>query len=442
MMLKTKKNRIVKGNQKGAVLILIALLLVLFIGIVALAIDVYHLYVARNELQNAADAGALAGALYLYLDDGTAVNPGANSIASNAAIQNTSEKVPVELIFDANLNTGDVQRGHWSFSARQFTRNSSLDAIDLPNISTADLDNPDPNINKGFINAVKVRVRRQDTPVASFFARIFGFQDFGIIAEAVAYLGFAGSLPPGAIDVPIAICEDYIIDGNEYSCNLGRMISESEETGGWTNFDQSDGCGDAGVSDETGIGGLLCNGGNPKKLIFGQKVGTNNGMTVLLSKFYDRCWTDASGNPPTTPMNVTLPVVSCDGGNFEASCVERVIGAVNVDIVWINTNNADENFKNVGKNKENPPTYMDAPGYEPFSCSYSTSEEAENCWNNFTTHFNLVDINEDPAPYLTQTIYFLPSCEKQGPTGITGGKNYGVLAERPVLVNRPHEFWN
>lgn len=314
-MFKNINFKINKENQKGAVLVLVALLMIFFIGIAALAIDVYHLYVARNELQNAADAGALAGALVLYLNDGTGVNPDTNADAANTAIKNASEKVPVELIYNAGANTGDVQRGHWSFSARKFTANSSLAAINLSDISTTELDNPDPAVNKGFINAVKVRVRRQDTPVASFLARIFGYQDFGLIAEAVAYIGFAGSLPPGAIDVPIAICEDYITDGEDYSCNLGRMISESEETGGWTNFDQSEGCGDAGVSEESGIGGLLCSGGNKKEIIFGKKVGTNNGMTVLLSKFYENCWTDDSGNPPTTPMNVTLPVVSCDGGN-------------------------------------------------------------------------------------------------------------------------------
>ena len=37
-------------------------------GLLALAIDVNHLYVVKNELQNAADSGALAGAVALYAD--------------------------------------------------------------------------------------------------------------------------------------------------------------------------------------------------------------------------------------------------------------------------------------------------------------------------------------------------------------------------------------
>ena len=55
-----------------------AILLFVFLGIAALAIDVSHLYVVRNELQNAADAGALAGDRFLYNEDGTMVNSGAN----------------------------------------------------------------------------------------------------------------------------------------------------------------------------------------------------------------------------------------------------------------------------------------------------------------------------------------------------------------------------
>ena len=51
------------NNQKGISAIIIAVCLVMLIGFIALSIDVSHLVVARNELQNAADAGALAAPL-------------------------------------------------------------------------------------------------------------------------------------------------------------------------------------------------------------------------------------------------------------------------------------------------------------------------------------------------------------------------------------------
>ncbi len=48
-------------NQRGVTVVLVAVLMVVFLGLAALAVDISHLYVVRNELQNAADAGALAG---------------------------------------------------------------------------------------------------------------------------------------------------------------------------------------------------------------------------------------------------------------------------------------------------------------------------------------------------------------------------------------------
>jgi len=53
-----------KAN-KGQILVLVALSLVVFIGFAALAIDVAYFYHTRHQLQGAADAAALAGAAEL-----------------------------------------------------------------------------------------------------------------------------------------------------------------------------------------------------------------------------------------------------------------------------------------------------------------------------------------------------------------------------------------
>ena len=69
-------------NEKGVTIVLVAILMVVLVMFVAIAVDLGHLYVARNELQNAADAGALAGARMLYIDgNATLVNEGANQTA-------------------------------------------------------------------------------------------------------------------------------------------------------------------------------------------------------------------------------------------------------------------------------------------------------------------------------------------------------------------------
>ncbi len=55
------------GEPRGVSLVIVAVLLIVLLSFVGLAIDMGHLYVARTELQRAADAGALAGAQALGL---------------------------------------------------------------------------------------------------------------------------------------------------------------------------------------------------------------------------------------------------------------------------------------------------------------------------------------------------------------------------------------
>ena len=91
------KASIITKNENGAVLILVVIGIVMLIGMTALAFDVSHLVVAKNELQNAADAGALRGARMLYSDDGTYINTGANQEAYDAAVSNcATECTPPE----------------------------------------------------------------------------------------------------------------------------------------------------------------------------------------------------------------------------------------------------------------------------------------------------------------------------------------------------------
>ena len=184
-------------DDSGVIAIVIAILLVLLIGFGAFAIDIPHLYVIRNELQNAADAGSLAGARVLYNEQGTAVNEDANRIAKEAAIQNTSDKQPVDVNWTSG-NTGDVQRGHWSFATRTFTPNDSLLPVSLWDVGTDELD-----ADLNFINAVRVITRRESTPAISFLAKIFGRDSFQLSSEAIAYIGYAGTILPGEVDTPI-----------------------------------------------------------------------------------------------------------------------------------------------------------------------------------------------------------------------------------------------
>jgi hypothetical protein len=447
------------SNQNGGVIVLIAVSLFVLLCFAALAIDVGRLVVARNELQNAADAGALAGARFLYKCDGTVnasgfnddcdIGPGsgvsissANQLGYDAATANKSEKVAVDANWTSGTNGQDVQRGHWSFGLtanldRGFYPNSSTAAVNLNDVSTAELD---ANIN--FINAVRVVARRQATPVASFFARILGHEDFQMSAEAVAYVGFAGILEPGKGDQPIAICEESIEIDDEYSCNIGRMLNSGSDTAthntaGWTNFSQP--CETANANE---MKQLVCGSGNSDVVEYGQGMGATGGVQQVTFTDLRDCWIigandldndgvrekliDTDGNGiPDLPWNQTLPVVSCPGNNVSNCATLR--GVVNLDIIWI-TEAGTPDWEDAPRKMSAWPTAAELAAIPDFD----TNGEAR--WNSFVTYFNLRNVDDLPAPYAKKSIYFLPNCDPHIPTGNTGGQNFGILAKIPVLV--------
>ena len=413
-------------DQQGVTVVLVALLMFVFLGIAALVIDISNLYVVRNELQNAADAGALAGARFLYNDDGTALNTGANGFAYAAATANKAiamtGAIAVDVNWDsANDNIGDVQRGHWSFGlgdlARGFYPNNSPDPVNLANVSTEELD-----VDTNFINAVRVVARRQATPVAAFFARIFGHENFELSAEAVAYIGFCGDINPHDVDQPIAICKDSILQDGNYSCNIGRMINsgqsvDSNETGGWTSFSQDSPC--LGGTNSREVTNLICGQGNEETINFGEDVATNGGEIQSAFNALISCW-ETNSESRTRSWNLTLPVVECPGNNM-TTC-QRVVGVVNLNIVWITEAGEDPNYLNA-------PRQMD--GWS------SDDPDGRVRWASFISEefgFNLKNVDGSPAPYSKKSIYFKPDCSYHEPEGITGGENFGVLARIPVLV--------
>ena len=407
----------IQRNQEGSVAILSGLVLLALLGFATLGIDIANLLVARNELQNAADAGALAGAQVLYNDAGTEVNINANQTAYDTATSNKSQGSTIE------INAGDIERGHWRFATETFTHNDATSPVDLWNVSEAVLD-----ANLNFINAVKVTARRNATPVASFFAGIFGYEDFQLEAEGVAYIGFAGTLLPEDVDEPIAICAGAITGwGNdEYTCLYGRMINSGQddvtgETGGWTSFEQDNAC--TGGTNAAEVSALICGNGNPEAIDLSFPIATNGGNIQSAFNDFFNCWTSNSNQ--TTLWELTLPVVYCPGNNV-GTC-EELSGAVTINIVWITGAGEDPQFNDI-------PVSME--GWSQGACS-NLGEVAgrESCWNSFVTHFNLQTFAGAPAPYMKKCIYFLPDCTPHAPAGVTGGKNYGVLAKIPVLVN-------
>ncbi|MCE8012131.1 TadG family pilus assembly protein [Billgrantia desiderata] len=399
-------------HQRGVSIVLLAVGLFMLLAFTALAVDGSNLYVARNELHNAADAGSLAGARMLYTADGSSVNPDANQIATDAAMANNSQNETVEVL--------SALRGHWSFATRTFTPNDSLDPPDLTQ-STVDLD-LDPN----FINAVEVVTARQQSQVEAFFGRIFGFEGYDVTARSVAYIGFAGSLRPEDVDQPIALCRQALVDpSGNYSCNVGRFIPEGDQTGGWTNFLHDD----KGGASANEVRPLVCGDGNPNEMHFGEDISTNNGQ--IQSAFGDlyNCWVEATDREMT--WTLTLPVIDCEDGVAPGN---PLIGAVTVHIVWMinNNQNLSQIDKYAPKNMNLAPDSNDVEWAGDWENSSTSGTER---WNSFVDHYSLQKQNGSPAEWKHMGIYFLPSCDYHDPKGQTGGENFGILAQIPVLVD-------
>jgi hypothetical protein len=123
-------------NRKGITIVMIALMLFLLLALLGMAVDISYMYFAKNQLQVAADASALAGASNIdrYIDD-TVLFPNAllqetaRQTAWKFACRNRSGNQPVFLVTNSSVDcnappsgnalngtnnaNGDIIVGHW-----------------------------------------------------------------------------------------------------------------------------------------------------------------------------------------------------------------------------------------------------------------------------------------------------------------------------------------
>lgn len=206
-------------GEKAGVAALTAVMLTAMIGLMAAAVDLGMLYAARTEVQNAADAAALAGA-------NTMITPGQDGLVVAQPEVGLSTAQQISLANEArNRNLAllgeDVTMGVWDFDLGGFT---------LTGMSG----NPDD------LTAFQATVRRDDaanTPVTTFFAGIVGINTVDVTATSVAFRGYPGNVPQGGVDLPIAVHRDAVSGGDGPDC--GKVISfhsENNENGEWTTF--------------------------------------------------------------------------------------------------------------------------------------------------------------------------------------------------------------
>jgi Flp pilus assembly protein TadG len=164
-------------RRRGAIAVFMAVSGVVLLGFAALAVDAGRLYLAKTELQVAADAAALAGANELLnerrlfgagdlLTSFQVARQQAGAVAARNPVLGCGPQIDYN---PGNKADGDLVIGYLS------TLYNTGEAISFSDVTE--------------FNAVKVRLRRDAThngPVALMFARILGIDTADIVAEATA----------------------------------------------------------------------------------------------------------------------------------------------------------------------------------------------------------------------------------------------------------------
>lgn len=160
-------------NENGMVIVWLAIFIAVLVAMAGLAVDVGYMYVAKGQLQNAADAAALAGVASLAkVPPPSSPYTAARADAISIAAANRAATKPVTLESDNTNNLGadnDITFGHW-------------DGAYTPGGTP--------------VNAIHVVAKRTtDSPdgqVDIFLAKIFGWTNMSAAASATA------ALPPGS----------------------------------------------------------------------------------------------------------------------------------------------------------------------------------------------------------------------------------------------------
>ncbi|MBU5636427.1 hypothetical protein KOM00_06730 [Geomonas sp. Red69] len=212
--------RVIKSDQKGFALVYIALMVVVLFAFVGLAVDMGHMYLTKGQLQNAADAGALAGVS--QLPNVTVARQTAKQFTETNKAAGETVKVDLN---NTNSVSGDIVVGYWDKNSR------TLQAV-VPAGKMA--------------NAVKVMTRRtsesgagistDNKPVDTFFARVMNWDTMAARAEAIA-------CRPPKPSAPVVLCKElctkpapFRVYFNQAQAKDPAGVLDKTYTVGWTEF--------------------------------------------------------------------------------------------------------------------------------------------------------------------------------------------------------------
>ncbi len=210
-------------DRRGVTAVVIAIVITVLIGFIALAVDIGYVAVTKNELQNVADSAALAatrklGAIYepmnypeqqAYVCSSEAIT----SVAQEVAQKNTAAGM------NLTIRPEDVKIGVWDRKTKLLT-----ETIFRP-------------------DAVTVTARRDTSangPINTFFARVFSKNDVNVAAKATAALGGLNKVGPKGLPIPVGISKKWF-DKPNFCDQIVKFQPTGDLVGcaGWHTFKSS-----------------------------------------------------------------------------------------------------------------------------------------------------------------------------------------------------------
>jgi Flp pilus assembly protein TadG len=293
-----ERRQALPNRQRGNIAINVALMLPVLLGFIGLSIDIGRTLVVRNELQNAADAAALAGASQLNWGNLSSSWANASAAANQAVGLNGAN--------GSMLSTGQVQTGYWNVTG-------SPAGMQSTSITPGTNDKP----------AVQVSISRSSGvnggPIATFFSAFVGQTTIPVSAKAVAVISPPGAMKPGGL-FPEAISQclfqaywnsttgQPLIDpstGKPYELQIGSSYHYGScISGQWTSF--------ATNANDVQTMRNLMSGGNPTTMSIGDNTWIEPGTKDTLYQSVP------------VPATVMLPVINGDLSGNTASAMPIV----------------------------------------------------------------------------------------------------------------------
>jgi Flp pilus assembly protein TadG len=222
--------RVRHPGERGAVLVVVAVLLVALIGFGSLVFDMGQLYTVRGELQNTTDSASLAGALMLdRTEDGL---ERARQEVRDYAQRHRSDFRASEIADE------DIIFGVWDPVTEIFT-----------DLGVA----PNPAL----VNAVRVRDRRAEqdgNPVILRLAPTIGHTRGNVATQAVAISGGPAVECGFPMTVPDCSLESALEDGSCDHCFVYQEGPNVSQNAGWTDFGE----GNVGQGTIANLIGMAC----------------------------------------------------------------------------------------------------------------------------------------------------------------------------------------